>query len=457
MSEIEWTNPSVRNLAGSRDPVLVITEKTRALILDAMDNGWKGPPFDPLLLAQSQGLAVVPREDILDARLIPKTDKTVIEYNPNRPNSRIRFSLAHEIAHTLFPDHNRSIHHRSGESKRHDDWQLELLCNISAAEILMPIGPSLLVDEHPITIDRVLSIRKLYDASVEAVLLRLIKLTKQPITVFAAAKETDDGGSAYRIDYAVDSSTSQIGLKSGMRIPSDTILAECTSVGFTAKGRERWSPELPELDIECVGVSAYRGNSYPRVLGIVRTKTKPLANIPEIRYLVGNATEPRGKGNKIIAHIVNDKSPNWGRGFGLAVSKEWPQVREVFRKMVKENRSHMKLGNSTLIQVSNDLSIFNMVAQHGFGPSDEQRIRYRALSKCLTNLANTALEQSASVHMPRIGTGYAGGSWDVISELIDETLVRQGIDVTVYDLPGREKLDAKKSILDFITEDFALK
>jgi hypothetical protein len=79
-----------------------------------------------------------------------------------------------------------------------------------------------------------------------------------------------------------------------------------------------------------------------------------------------------------------------------------------------------------------------MIAQHGYGPSPKPRIRYSALKDCLADLAKAALELHATVHMPRIGTGYSQGNWSVIKELIDESLIRQGIDVTVYDLPGRE-------------------
>ena len=44
-------------------------------------------------------------------------------------------------------------------------------------------------------------------------------------------------------------------------------------------------------------------------------------------------------------------------------------------------------------------------------------------------------ELKASVHMPRIGTGHAGGSWEIIEELVLDTLVHQGVPVTVYSLP----------------------
>jgi hypothetical protein len=38
--------------------------------------------------------------------------------------------------------------------------------------------------------------------------------------------------------------------------------------------------------------------------------------------------------------------------------------------------------------------------------------------------------------MPRIGTGQAGGSWDIISDIVEEAIVDERIRVTVYDLPG---------------------
>jgi len=177
MVTIEWTNPSVKQLAGNSDPIEVIVEKTRNLILDAMDNGWQGPPFDPFALAQLLGYSVVPREDIHDARSFARQEKVEIEYNPNRSRRRIRFSIAHEIAHTLFPNYAESIHNRSGETQRPDDWQLELLCNISAAEILMPVGPAFDRERFPITIDKAIEIRNRFEVSMEAALLRLGKLT----------------------------------------------------------------------------------------------------------------------------------------------------------------------------------------------------------------------------------------------------------------------------------------
>jgi O-acetyl-ADP-ribose deacetylase (regulator of RNase III) len=64
------------------------------------------------------------------------------------------------------------------------------------------------------------------------------------------------------------------------------------------------------------------------------------------------------------------------------------------------------------------------------------RIRYGALEKCLEKLADYALTTGASVHMPRIGTGEAGGSWGIVGEIVEDTLSQRHVDVTVYDLPA---------------------
>jgi len=51
----------------------------------------------------------------------------------------------------------------------------------------------------------------------------------------------------------------------------------------------------------------------------------------------------------------------------------------------------------------------------------------------LAKPADKALEPGASVHMPRIGCGLAGGRWPRVEPPITERLVRRGVKVTVYD------------------------
>lgn len=155
-----------------------------------------------------------------------------------------------------------------------------------------------------------------------------------------------------------------------------------------------------------------------------------------IKYVVGDATEPRVPGNKIIAHVCNDIG-GWGRGFVLSVTQRWPLAEQSYRRWYQEQENGpcgpMKLGQVQLVKVSDDVAVANMIGQHGILEKDGvQPIRYEALKECLTTLNSLARELfNASVHMPRIGCGLAGGEWSKVEAIINETLV--DVDVYVYD------------------------
>jgi O-acetyl-ADP-ribose deacetylase (regulator of RNase III) len=75
-----------------------------------------------------------------------------------------------------------------------------------------------------------------------------------------------------------------------------------------------------------------------------------------------------------------------------------------------------------------------MVAQRGVKTgSSGPPIRYEAVAACLEQVAAKALELGASVQLPRIGCGLAGGEWSRIEPIIEEQLCGRGVPVTVYD------------------------
>ena len=434
--EQRWTNPSVIAMAEGEDPVKAIQTRAREKIVEAAESGWQGPPYDPFHLAELLNIVVLPNADVQDARIVPTSEGFCIQFNPNRPHARVRFSVAHEIAHTLFPDCADSVRDRYPSAElRQDLWQLELLCNIGAAELLMPLGYTNL-EKEDIDIDNLLRLRFEFDVSTEAILLRIVKLTSLQCAVFAAARVAESPQDVgFRIDYSVSSRSWDLAIPSNFIVKSSAVLSECTAIGFTAKGTENWSPSLPQLKVQCVGIPPFPGELYPRVAGILTTENTLQSDVLQITYLFGDARKPRGTGNRIIAHIVNNGTPNWGGGFALEVAKEWDFVQADFRLWVEDDRRNLSLGNIHRCQIDDDVSIVHMVAQQGYGRSNSPRIRYGALKVALDQLQDFASEQGASVHMPRIGTGQAGGHWELIRELIDERLVRYGVPVSVYTLP----------------------
>ncbi|MBC7299492.1 macro domain-containing protein [Nocardia salmonicida] len=156
-----------------------------------------------------------------------------------------------------------------------------------------------------------------------------------------------------------------------------------------------------------------------------------------ISYITEDATTPTGDGPKIIAHIVNDAG-RWGRGFVTAISHRWPESEQSYRRWHRDRIANdFALGAVQLVAVDDDLHVANMIGQHGIRTSRATTapIRYDALGRCLSSLSSTASTLGATVHMPRIGTGLAGGVWDQIEPLITDRLCGNGVAVTVYDWP----------------------
>ena len=81
-----------------------------------------------------------------------------------------------------------------------------------------------------------------------------------------------------------------------------------------------------------------------------------------------------------------------------------------------------------------DIVVANMIGQHGIKKgSNGPPIRYPATATALVVVGDKAIESGASVHMPHIGCGLAGGKWDRIEPLILSALSARGVAVTVYD------------------------
>jgi len=172
----------------------------------------------------------------------------------------------------------------------------------------------------------------------------------------------------------------------------------------------------------------------------------------KINYVTGDATYPQGEGVKVIAHICNDLPGKdgrgaWGAGFVLALSKRWKEPEFFYRNLTPAERF---LGLTQFANIDSNTWVCNMIAQHGISDSiktgvkdsDPFRvivppIRYDALKVCLQQLDGFCLVRDASIHMPRIGSGLAGGDWNIISGIIEECTT---VPVTVYDLPPKQTL-----------------
>jgi O-acetyl-ADP-ribose deacetylase (regulator of RNase III) len=156
----------------------------------------------------------------------------------------------------------------------------------------------------------------------------------------------------------------------------------------------------------------------------------------DIVYVTGDATLPQGAGRQIIVHVCNDVG-KWGRGFVLAISQRWPEPELRYRRWAEgEEEPPFELGAVQFVPVGRDLWVANLIGQHDVRRAGgTPPIRYEAVRLGLARVAVFATDQGASVHMPRIGAGLAGGEWEIIEGIIREELSAKGISATVYELP----------------------
>lgn len=156
-------------------------------------------------------------------------------------------------------------------------------------------------------------------------------------------------------------------------------------------------------------------------------------NCMEVQYIKGDATAPVGEGNKIIVHVCNDIG-GWGRGFVMALSKRWEAPEKEYRAWA-EKGENFSLGEVQFVQVEPTIWVANVIGQRDVkkDKSGEPPVRYPAIKNGLVKVGVFAKQMQASVHMPRIGCGLAGGTWDQIEPLINEALISKGVETVVYD------------------------
>ncbi len=166
-----------------------------------------------------------------------------------------------------------------------------------------------------------------------------------------------------------------------------------------------------------------------------------------IHYRTGDATAPVGAGRKIIAHITNNLG-GWGDGFVVPLGQKYPQAKARYEEWFMEGQHRSAtflteyppfgLGETQFVIVSPQIMVANMTAQDGYRSATNQHpVDLDALTECLSTLFSRARGLGASIHMPRIGCGLGGGTWDEILACIWEARVitsdGASPSITVYD------------------------
>jgi hypothetical protein len=462
-----WNSATVATFADGRDPIEKAKEVASALIGFARDNGLLGPPVDVVGLAELLGFDLSPRDDLMDAQLVPSRPAATspirvapsgvlspaagmtIEYNPSRPRGRLRFSIAHEIAHACFADVSDRPRHRTAVDAiagglPADSWELELLCNVIAAELLVPdaaVEGLMTVDPD---IDFIMESRRRWDVSTEALLRRLVSNTPRDMLLVAGARPTESV-SSLRVDYVEAASSAgskklESGFSRGSAPASLKVFSRITAVGQT----ERAISEVrgKTLSMQAVGVPPYPGSRYPRVMILVEP-AEQRATDERLVHVLSDLVEVPPDDSVLFAHVVSDSVRAWGRfGSARSLALKYPDFAQAYRSWSISSPENLVLGNVHSVGREIDgrwVGVASLVAQEGFGRGEVTRLRYDALDEALARLAEEALQKGATVHIPRLGAGQAGGRWDVVEASLVKQLTSKNIDVVVHTLPARQR------------------
>src|SRR5690606_10886351 len=174
---------------GCRDAQEAIRIKARELIQQHVASS--GPPASPISVDVLASLRGIGRSDDApvhspDAEIVPDGHGGMtMRVNVDRPETRQRFSIAHEVSHTFFPNYTSKEWCRTDaryRDRENPDDFLEMLCDIGAAELLFP-QPWFGRDAAAVTdAAGIISLASTYRASREAAIRRYVETSPDSVT-----------------------------------------------------------------------------------------------------------------------------------------------------------------------------------------------------------------------------------------------------------------------------------
>lgn len=136
----------------------------------------------------------------------------------------------------------------------------------------------------------------------------------------------------------------------------------------------------------------------------------------KIEYRKGNLFETD---ITAIMHGCNNQGV-MGSGVAAIVRQDFPDAYEKYVEWYKTGK--MSLG---LVQTvdTNGKVILNAITQDFYGKTGERFVSYDAVAQCMSIADAIAVDRGwTEIAMPQIGAGLGGGSWEVISAIIEHEM-----------------------------------
>lgn len=153
-----------------------------------------------------------------------------------------------------------------------------------------------------------------------------------------------------------------------------------------------------------------------------------------------------------ITHVVNSEN-KWGAGFVIPLGNHYPESKKQYHEwgdnqwscpdnFLHELTDNFVLGQTQFVEVEEGkVIVANMLAQTLGGV---RPLRYDALARCMWIVTQIIAaykaknpDKKVEIVAPMFGSALAGGDFNFIEQLIEDSWVKNGIDVTIHYLPGQ--------------------
>lgn len=153
-----------------------------------------------------------------------------------------------------------------------------------------------------------------------------------------------------------------------------------------------------------------------------------------MREITGNILTPSGNNSQIIVcHQVNCMGV-MGAGLARQIKEKFPNVFKAYRKQCSLYRHNPggNLGNVLYCDTDIGYTVANIFGQLSYGTRCRQT-DYDAVRTALRSIA--ASFPNSTIRIPyKMGCGLGGGDWNIMLEIIKNTLVAKGVCVEIWKL-----------------------
>lgn len=129
-----------------------------------------------------------------------------------------------------------------------------------------------------------------------------------------------------------------------------------------------------------------------------------------IEYRQGNLLDVT---EGVILHGCNTQRV-MGSGVALAVKQKYPEAYQAYID------GSMCLGSTSREWVLDDLLVINGITQEFYGRDGKRYVNYAAICEVFKPAIFAAWCHNYTLNFPKIGAGLGGGSWQIISQLIND-------------------------------------